>query len=61
MRIAAQMIDAASGAHLWADRFDGSLDAVFELQDQVATGVAGATERALQSEGVPPRQTTCLS
>ena len=54
VRVAAQMIDAASGAHLWADRFDGSLDAAFELQDQVATGVADATERALQCYGVPP-------
>ena len=49
VRITAQLIDAASGSRLWADRFDGSLDAVFELQDQVAVGVAGATERALQS------------
>src|SRR5215472_5966062 len=35
VRISAQLIDAGSGAHLWADRFDGSLDDIFELQDQV--------------------------
>jgi len=49
VRITAQLIDAATGAHLWAERFDGSLEAVFELQDQVAIGVAAAIESALQS------------
>jgi TolB-like protein len=49
VRIAAQLIDAASGAHLWADRYDGSLDAVFELHDRVAIGVAAAIQSALQS------------
>src|SRR3974390_263044 len=41
VRIAAQLIDAQSGAHLWADRFDGSLEDIFELQDLVADNVAG--------------------
>ena len=36
VRITGQLIDAATGAHLWADRFDGSLEDVFELQDKVA-------------------------
>jgi adenylate cyclase len=36
------LIDAASGAHLWADRFDGALEDVFDLQDQVASSVVGA-------------------
>ena len=49
VRIAAQLIDAVSGTHLWADRFDGSLQDVFELQDQVATGVAGVIEPTLQA------------
>src|SRR5262249_28401233 len=35
VRITAQLIDATTGAHLWADRFDGSLENIFELQDQV--------------------------
>jgi adenylate cyclase len=47
VRITAQLIDALSGAHLWADRFDGSLEDVFELQDQVADGVAGVIEPTL--------------
>ena len=42
VRIAAQLIDAASGAHIWADRFDGALEDVFEFQDQVTERVVGA-------------------
>jgi adenylate cyclase len=49
VRIAARMIDAVTGAHLWADRFDGSLEDVFELQDKVASSVAGVIEPALQA------------
>jgi tetratricopeptide (TPR) repeat protein len=49
VRITAQLIDAQSGAHLWADRFDGSLEDVFDLQDRVATSVAGVVEPALQA------------
>ena len=49
VRITAQLIEAETGAHLWADRFDGSLDDVFELQDQVAKSVAGVIEPALQA------------
>jgi TolB-like protein/class 3 adenylate cyclase len=49
VRITAQLIDAANGAHLWADRFDGSLEDVFELQDRVAIDVAGVIEPALQA------------
>ena len=51
VRITGQLIDTASGAHIWADRFDGALDDIFELQDQAASGVAGAIEPKLrQSE-----------
>ena len=49
VRITAQLIDAESGAHLWADRFDGSLEDVFDLQDKVAISVAGVIEPALQA------------
>ena len=49
VRITAQLIDALSGAHLWADRFDGSLEDVFELQDNVASSVAGVIEPALEA------------
>ena len=48
VRITGQLIDAQSGAHLWADRFEGTLADVFELQDRVAQGVAGAIEPTLR-------------
>jgi adenylate cyclase len=47
VRITGQLIDAATGAHLWADRFEGSLENIFELQDQVASGVVGAIDPKL--------------
>jgi adenylate cyclase len=49
VRITAQLIDAQSGAHLWADRFDGSLEDVFDLQGNVASSVSGVIEPALQA------------
>jgi TolB-like protein/class 3 adenylate cyclase len=49
VRITGQLIDAVTGTHLWADRFDGSLEDVFELQDKVASSVAGVIEPALQA------------
>jgi len=49
VRITGQLIDTSSGAHLWADRFDGALEDVFELQDKVASSVAGVIEPALQA------------
>ena len=42
VRITAQLIDALSGAHLWADRIDGTFDDIFDLQDQVTAKVVGA-------------------
>jgi TolB-like protein len=49
VRITAQLVEAESGAHLWADRFNGSLEDVFELQDDVAVNVAGVIEPALRA------------
>jgi TolB-like protein len=49
VRITGQLIDAITGAHLWADRFDGLIEDVFELQDKVASSVAGVIEPALQA------------
>jgi adenylate cyclase len=51
LRITGQLIDGATGAHLWADRFDGALEDVFELQDNVATSVVGAiAPRLIQAD-----------
>jgi len=49
VRITGQLIDAETGAHLWADRFDGLIEEVFELQDKVASSVAGVIEPTLQA------------
>jgi adenylate cyclase len=64
VRITGQLIDALSGTHLWADRFDGSLEDIFELQDRVAVSVAGVIEPALQAAEMrrsAARPTTDLS
>ena len=42
VRITGQLIDAASGAHLWADGIDGELTDVFELQDRITTSVVSS-------------------
>ena len=47
-RIAGQLIDTANGAHLWADRFDGTLEDIFDLQDQITTSVVGAIAPQLE-------------
>jgi adenylate cyclase len=44
VRVTGQLIDATSGAHLWADRFEGDLTDIFQLQDQVTVSVVGAIE-----------------
>ncbi|MBV8530308.1 MAG: CadC-family transcriptional regulator [Candidatus Eremiobacteraeota bacterium] len=49
VRITAQLIEAEKGASLWADRFDGSLEDIFELQDKVASSVAAVIEPTLQT------------
>jgi TolB-like protein/class 3 adenylate cyclase len=44
IRITAQLIDTATAAHIWADRFEGGIEDMFELQDQVTARVVGAIE-----------------
>ena len=48
VRITGQLIDASTGAHLWAERFEGSIDGIFELQDQVTERVVGAIAPKLE-------------
>ena len=48
VRIASQLIDAATGAHIWADHFDGALSDIFDLQDQITARVVGAIEPKLR-------------
>lgn len=48
LRFAAQLVDAASGTHIWADRFEGELSDVFGLQDRLTAAVVAAIEPSLQ-------------
>jgi adenylate cyclase len=48
LRITGQLIEGASGAHLWANRFDGRLEDVFDLQDRITESVVGAIEPTLR-------------
>jgi TolB-like protein/class 3 adenylate cyclase len=59
VRITGQLVDALSGTHVWAGHFDGSLEDVFQLQDQIALSVAGVIEPALQAAEI--RRSTAQS
>ena len=48
VRIAGQLVDALTGADLWADRFDGGLENLFDLQDRITANVVGAIAPKLQ-------------
>ena len=48
VRITGQLVDAATGAHLWAERFEGGLGDIFDLQDQVTESVVGAIAPAVE-------------
>jgi len=52
VRITGQLIDASSGAHLWADRFDGDLQDIFDLQDQITARVANAVAPKIQENEI---------
>ena len=49
VRVGAQLIEAATGGHVWADRYDGSIAEIFDLQDEVASRIAGAVGGGIQS------------
>jgi len=48
VRITVQLIETAGGAHLWADKYDGSLDDIFDLQDIITEKVAGALQPSIR-------------
>ncbi|MEZ5817693.1 MAG: winged helix-turn-helix domain-containing protein [Hyphomicrobiaceae bacterium] len=52
LRITAQLIEADTGHHIWADRFDGNLFDVFEFQDQITSSVVGAIQPSIRSAEV---------
>ena len=48
VRITGQLIDAETGGHLWAERYEGALDDIFELQDRITESVVGAIAQELE-------------
>ena len=52
VRITGQLIDAATGAHVWAERYDRKSDDIFALQDEITLSVVGAIEPSLRSAEV---------
>jgi adenylate cyclase len=52
VRITGQLIDTGTGAHLWANRFDGDLADIFELRDQVTASVVGAVAPRIEQAGI---------
>ena len=52
VRINAQLIDAVTGAHVWAERYDREFDDIFALQDEIALSVVGAIEPSLRQAEV---------
>ena len=48
LRITGQLIDAETGAHVWAERYDGALDDIFDLQDRITASVVGVIEPSLR-------------
>ncbi len=52
LRINAQLIETETGNHLWAEKYDGTLEDVFDLQDRITEGVAGAIEPSLRQAEV---------
>ena len=48
VRITGQLIDAETGGHLWAERYEGALDDIFQLQDRITESVVGAIAQQLE-------------
>jgi adenylate cyclase len=48
LRISVQLVEAATGNHLWAEKYDGAVEDVFDLQDQIAEGVVSAIEPSIR-------------
>lgn len=49
VRVAAQLIDAVTGEHLWAERYDGTLEDIFDLQDRMTASVVGAIQPSIRA------------
>ena len=58
VRINAQLIDASTGGHVWAERYDGSLDDVFSMQDKITQSIVNALEVTLFDQSVGQNETS---
>jgi TolB-like protein/class 3 adenylate cyclase/tetratricopeptide (TPR) repeat protein len=56
LRLTGQLIDASTGAHIWADRFDGALEDVFDLQDRMTGSIVGAIQPKLRTAEIERAQ-----
>jgi TolB-like protein len=56
MRINVQLLDAATGGHLWAERFDKPLADLFDMQDEIVARLAGTAQRAARRRRGEPRR-----
>jgi len=61
VRITGQLIEAESGAHIWADRFDGTLEDVFDLQDRVTASVVAAIAPRVRAAEIQRAQRAAVS
>jgi TolB-like protein/Flp pilus assembly protein TadD/predicted Ser/Thr protein kinase len=61
MRVTAQLINAADGSHLWSERYDREMTAVFALQDEIAAAITAALRITLSPEAAPQRYTPNLA
>jgi adenylate cyclase len=57
VRIVGQLADATTGHHIWADRFDGDVSDIFDLQDKVTESVVGAVEPSIRLEEIRKART----
>jgi adenylate cyclase len=57
VRIVGQLVDGTNGRHVWADRFDGDMSDIFELQDKVTESVVGAVEPSIRHEEIKQART----
>jgi adenylate cyclase len=57
VRIVGQLVDGTTGHHVWADRFDGDVSDIFELQDKVTESVVGAVEPSIRLEEIRQART----
>ena len=58
VRINAQLIDATTGGHIWAERYDGTLDDVFSMQDKITESIVAALAVTLIDQGETPVETS---